>query len=96
MFGFRKKSPEEKTADLSKKTYGLLFRVIRPFVKNIRDGLQKARKTSDAMLAELKKIGKKDKGKDKGGDKKGANFGSRATNALTESVKVWARQWSQS
>ena len=83
MFGFRKKSPEEKTADLSKKTYGLLFRVIRPFVKNIRDGLQKSRKTSDAMLAELKKIGKKDKGKDKGGDKKGANFGSRATNALT-------------
>ena len=83
MFGFRKKSPEEKTADLSKKTYRLLFRVIRPLVKNVRDDLRAVKKTSDAMLGELKKISAKDKGKDRGGDKKGADFGKRAKNALT-------------
>ena len=40
MFGFRKKSPEEKMADMSSKTYRLLFRVFRPLLKNIRDDLR--------------------------------------------------------
>ena len=83
MFGFGKKSPEEKMADMSSKTYRLLFRVVRPLVKNIRDDLRKVGRTSNAMLDELKKISKQGKGKDKGGDKKGADFGKRAKNALT-------------
>ena len=65
------------------KTYRLLFKTIRPLVKNIRDDLRAVKRTSIDMLGELKKISAKDKGKDKGGDKKGADFGKRAKNALT-------------
>ena len=73
--GSVKNRQKKKWRTCPQKTYRLLFRVIRPLVKNIRDDLRAVRRTSIDMLGELKKISKQDKGKDKGGDKKGADFG---------------------
>ena len=70
-FGFGKKTPEEKTADASRKTYRLLLKTIRPLIKNIRDDIRA-----------LKKSGLK--GGDKGGGVgKGKSFGKKATDALS-------------